>query len=255
LGDEPHIIENNNLIENVVFDHNVIVSQGYIGTPPHVVWTNNIFLNSDPDTTDQLFSSTNFYNAKYNCIWGFQYVGSINGGPGSRHLTFDEMDSSNVIADPRLIWEGVDAFLAEDSPCIDLGDPEYTIDPDGTRSDIGAHYFHHEASVPVDLPSAFDFQLSAFPNPFNSSTTISFGLDKSATTRLAIYDIQGKPVAEIDPPYPPCNSRGGLQSANLSSGGGLQSVNWDASRSPAGLYFCKVVAGGQIATTKVILVK
>ena len=28
------------------------------------------------------------------------------------------------------------------SPCIDTGDPNSELDPDATRTDMGAHYFH-----------------------------------------------------------------------------------------------------------------
>ena len=53
------------------------------------------------------------------------------------------------------------------------------------------------SSDPV-YPSSFILYPS-FPNPFNSTVTIPFGLDKSAPTRVAIFDPLGRKVAELIP--------------------------------------------------------
>ncbi len=190
---------------------------------------------------------------EYNCIYGFDSSGS------RRPVAIEALGESNLITDPLLDRTGAVPVLTENSPCIDTGDPEAPRDPDGTRSDIGARYFHHEVSVIADQPSAFDFRLSAFPNPFNSSTKITFSLAPGfGEAGLRIYDLSGRLGADlldrqgrlsygkegkITPPTP------------LASRGGKQSVVWDASGQAAGLYFCKVVAGGNTATTKVMLVK
>lgn len=49
----------------------------------------------------------------------------------------------NIDDDPLFVNpdEG-DYHLSEDSPCIDTGDPEADLDPDGTRADMGAFHFH-----------------------------------------------------------------------------------------------------------------
>ena len=47
----------------------------------------------------------------------------------------------NIAGDPRFAaWEDGGCRLSWDSPCIDSGSPELE-DPDGTRSDMGAHFF------------------------------------------------------------------------------------------------------------------
>lgn len=38
-----------------------------------------------------------------------------------------------------------DYTLQPTSPCIDAGDPNSELDPDGTRADMGAYYYHQEA--------------------------------------------------------------------------------------------------------------
>ncbi len=56
-----------------------------------------------------------------------------------------EWGEGNIDADPLFVDpdEG-DFHLTEDSPCIDTGDPDSADDPDGTRADMGAFYFHQE---------------------------------------------------------------------------------------------------------------
>jgi hypothetical protein len=72
----------------------------------------------------------------YNNVWGntSDYL-NINPGEGS------------ISADP--LFEGGNPFsfnLTLGSPCIDDADPSSPIDPDGTRADMGAFYFHHETT-------------------------------------------------------------------------------------------------------------
>lgn len=51
-----------------------------------------------------------------------------------------------------------DFTLSEGSPCIDTGNPESNPDPDNTRSDMGAFYFHQEegGSSVLNVPDEFD---------------------------------------------------------------------------------------------------
>ncbi|MBT3232691.1 MAG: DUF5123 domain-containing protein [Calditrichaeota bacterium] len=52
-------------------------------------------------------------------------------------------NDNNFEEDPLFVDpENGDFHLAENSPCIDAGDPESQEDPDGTRADMGAFYFH-----------------------------------------------------------------------------------------------------------------
>ena len=62
--------------------------------------------------------------------------------PEENNIQFGD---NNINEDPMFIDpdEG-DFHLNEDSPCIDTGDPDSPEDPDGTRADMGAYYFHQE---------------------------------------------------------------------------------------------------------------
>jgi len=84
----------------------------------------------------------------------------------------------------------------------------------------------------------------AFPNPFNSSTTIPFGLSPLANgspTRIRIFDPLGRRIEEVLP----------MQTLNA----GRHSVVWNAAGVPAGEYLIRLEAGGKSQVTSVQVVK
>ncbi len=83
-----------------------------------------------------------------------------------------------------------------------------------------------------DLPQVTGL-LPAYPNPFNSSTTLTFVLEQAQQVSLAIYDALGREVAR------PVS---GLRSA------GEHHIVWDASPLPAGTYFSRWIIDGQVST-------
>ena len=85
----------------------------------------------------------------------------------------------------------------------------------------------------------------AVPNPFNPSTELAFELPGAQNVRLAIFDLQGREVAEL---------------ASGHHAAGSHSVVWggrdDSGRAvPAGIYLARLEAGGEVATQKVALIK
>ena len=56
-----------------------------------------------------------------------------------------EFYQENNINEPPLLND--DYTLQSTSPCIDSGDPNSELDPDGTRADMGAYYYHQEPEV------------------------------------------------------------------------------------------------------------
>jgi hypothetical protein len=80
----------------------------------------------------------------------------------------------------------------------------------------------------------------AYPNPFNPRTNIQFTIPKSEFLTLKIYNLLGQEVET-------------LVSENLAAG--EYKSTWDASDFASGIYYYKIVAGSNIQTHKLILMK
>jgi hypothetical protein len=87
--------------------------------------------------------------------------------------------------------------------------------------------------------------LQSVPNPFRMSTVIRFGIVTSTHVSLNVHDVAGKLVKN-------------LQSGNVDSG--VHSVVWDGKDNSgadagAGVYFCRLDAGGSSRTVKMTLLR
>jgi hypothetical protein len=82
--------------------------------------------------------------------------------------------------------------------------------------------------------------LDSYPNPFNPSTVISFGLKDAGIIQLTVYDISGREVAEL---------------VNGYKKAGMHEVTFDASGLASGVYIYKLTSGSQTAISKMILMK
>ena len=98
----------------------------------------------------------------------------------------------------------------------------------------------------ADIPSEF-FISEAYPNPFNSTTTIEYALPFASEVSMNLYNLSGRMIETL------VNDR--LQA-------GVHRVTLDAGNMASGLYFVKLRAPlskggerGDPATTKIMLVK
>jgi hypothetical protein len=88
----------------------------------------------------------------------------------------------------------------------------------------------------------FEFFLEQnYPNPFNTTTTILFRLNHSAPVTLEIYNLVGEKITTI------------LSDRHLSPG--QHQYEWEAANSASGTYICRLNAGGQMESRKIILQK
>jgi hypothetical protein len=95
----------------------------------------------------------------------------------------------------------------------------------------------------ADDPSTFhpsSFSLSAFPNPFNQTTTLRFSLSRASDARIIIYDLTGRTVKTFE-----------LSSAVA----GEHTTQFDAAGIASGVYFACLRAGNQTAMQKLLLLK
>lgn len=88
------------------------------------------------------------------------------------------------------------------------------------------------------------FSLSCYPNPFNTSTTISFTLTQTSEVKIAVYDVLGRNVKSALP---------GDATGFLSAG--EHHISFDGSDLSSGIYFIRVEAGEISQTQKLMLLK
>ena len=80
----------------------------------------------------------------------------------------------------------------------------------------------------------------SYPNPFNPTTSINYGLEKDGHVEIMIYDAAGRLVEEL---------------MNGHQDGGSYSITWNASNQASGMYFVKMIAGDVAQTQKLVLLK
>jgi hypothetical protein len=90
-----------------------------------------------------------------------------------------------------------------------------------------------------DLPQVYSLA-QCHPNPFNPTTTISYGLPQAAQVNLKVYDLQGRLIAEL---------------VNGMKDAGVHYVTFDGSRLASGMYFYRLQADDFSAVKKMMLVK
>ena len=154
------------------------------------------------------------------------------------------IDSDPMFVDPA----GGDFTLTAGSPCINAGDPNSPLDPDGTTADIGAYYY--PTTVDVDdnfggaLPISFELTQN-YPNPFNPVTTIQYSLPRRSSVRIDVFNLLGQKVRTL---------------VNRKESAGSYSITWDGLSSSGesvstGVYFYRFQAGNHVETKKMLLLK
>ena len=84
------------------------------------------------------------------------------------------------------------------------------------------------------------YSLGIYPNPFNSSLSISYTIAKASDIFIDIYDLTGNMVTEL---------------VNEHQEAGYYSALWNGENIPSGIYFVRLKAGEQTITKRAILMK
>ncbi len=111
-------------------------------------------------------------------------------------------------------------------------------DTAGGASQLFVSHWTDAVGEEVNLP--IEFSLSAYPNPFNSSTDILFEMPRAAHATIKVYDVLGREQARL------------LDDVVQ---GGARSVMWNAEGFASGIYFVRLSVGDVAVTRKVALVK
>ena len=80
-----------------------------------------------------------------------------------------------------------------------------------------------------------NFNIAAYPNPFNPSTRITYTLPAKANVEIKIFDMLGREVIKL---------------VDKVVEAGTKEVEWDATNYPSGLYFYKLQTALYVDTKK-----
>jgi hypothetical protein len=122
----------------------------------------------------------------------------------------------------------------------EFGNPITVIKSNFNSNDI-ILYFENYPALAIrshsDLP-ANNLFITCFPNPSNSSCTFNFRLDNASKVKLEITDMLGNEIAPL---------------LNKSLNDGWQSVTFNTSVLPTGIYFYKLTVDSKSVTKKLII--
>ena len=82
--------------------------------------------------------------------------------------------------------------------------------------------------------------LSAYPNPFNPVTNISYYVNQNANIDVSVYNLMGRKDQSLD---------------NSFKESGEYTISWDAYNHASGIYYIQISNGEQIKTQKITLIK
>jgi len=146
---------------------------------------------------------------------GILYVGTTNG----RLVAFNDYGDSSLIAiSKRSLLRNVSATQAIPVWGTFHGNNQRT----GVFGGTGVTKVSEKTN---SLPNAYSL-LQNFPNPFNPSTTLRYGLPSRSRVRLQIYNVLGQVVADL---------------VNTDQAAGYQSAIWNADVA-SGIYFYRLEA-------------
>jgi len=159
-----------------------------------------------------------------------------------RQLDFPPtMDTCYVVQDLRLalLTMGFTGKLPKGFTWwVTARDAEFEIHSDSSYHTTDFPIWISVDATPNPFPLSFAIS-SIHPNPFNSSTTIRYGVPVAGEVRLSLFDTAGRLVEQIVTGTVPA---------------GNHAVTWNSINHPAGLYFLRLEAGGVVKTAKMVLV-
>jgi len=176
--EDPNRIDDIQIVNNTIISNGTITDFRESGNDWNLTWKNNIFVGEFRDRGA-------FGNFSYNNFWD----GAMEPGEG------------NIRQAPQFVNYAINDFhLKDSSPSIDSGDPDL-LDPDGTRSDIGAYGGPGGCILDSSLPgcggSGPTSTPTASPTP-TTATTIKEVLESYGTAGISIDLNSDKLINGID---------------------------------------------------------
>ncbi|MDP4240642.1 MAG: T9SS type A sorting domain-containing protein [Bacteroidota bacterium] len=171
-----------------------------------------------------------------------------NIGVGSKYYTYtltggaDNIDSSLYVSVNGVGPEGTQWGPRESLETIPAN--AYTTDNEIVVNCPGmsVQFIMLEAGIPASINNLMEdkFGITNYPNPFSATSTIQFQTASTELVSLEVFDQKGRKISTL------------INHVLLS---GKQTVNFDGSSLPAGVYFYKLEIGNYATTRKMILLK
>lgn len=146
-------------------------------------------------------------------------------------------------------YENLDLSLIEGCNAIDVGStdlaPEIDIvgtkRPQGEGIDAGAYEFIAGAKVDaIESLQPSSIHLSAYPNPFNPGTTITYELERASHVDLSLFNLLGARVETL---------------VDKKQSAGTHRIQFSADGLPSGLYLCKLQTPEDVQSFTLVLCK
>nr|NQU91331.1 T9SS type A sorting domain-containing protein [Bacteroidota bacterium] len=188
-----------------------------------------------------LFDIRTISQAEYTCMGLEQHPGSIK--IGSQTMAAD--GNVSLILLPGSIstyFTGLGTFYPDYTPTQRIGIvPDIEILPtiEGIRQgkDEVLEYAFNCNLVGLGKVTYSNENLSICPNPFSYSTRVEYSLSHNSNVSLKIHEMSGKVISILVDEIQPA---------------GEYSVEMIGAALPAGVYYCRLIAGNQVTTKKII---
>ncbi|MBU1983913.1 T9SS type A sorting domain-containing protein, partial [bacterium] len=109
----------------------------------------------------------------------------------------------------------------------------------GSSNQVAVEYSSGIAEEIASLPTEFTLR-PCYPNPFNPSTTVRFGMPSAAEVRIEVFDVLGRRVTTL---------------AEETFRPGWHDVIWDCRSCPTGMYVLRLQTGEKVLLGKMLLMK
>jgi len=149
-------------------------------------------------------------------------------------LSRENYDAGYVTLAPKIRSTGVDVLWRESY--------RQFLDDADTTAIVYGHIDLVGTAIDDEGPgviSNFTLQQN-YPNPFNPTTTIDYQLTSGSRVRLLVYNTLGQKVAEL---------------VNKKQASGKYRVRFDGSGLASGVYYYRLIAGTNVQTRKMLLIK
>jgi hypothetical protein len=155
---------------------------------------------------------------------------------GIDNINSDSIDLINIYNNPLLSQcevESICKYFSVPNGTVDIFDNATGCNsPDEVQDSCEAHAGLIEKQL-------INLVCISSPNPFTTSTTISYILDSPENIRFTVYNLQSQIVFEIQE----------------KQAKGEQKLRWNAEGLPAGMYYLRIRAGDKVGSRKMLKVE